>query len=158
GAAGDFEDLVDRLQVLDGLPGAAPLMMDVSRPAAGMSYTNATLGIETGLRAPGVDSAGWPTDVATPFQQQLQQILEAPEKQTTPTPASLAPPVYGRWHAQVPAGSGGSPGMPSLSAAGWFRDLNLDPRYRVAAALGTQIVQRDQEQLVAAAWEQVVQI
>ena len=37
----------------------------------------------------------------------------------------------------------------------WQHALNLDPRHRVTAALGTQVVQREQEQLMAAAWEQL---
>ena len=37
----------------------------------------------------------------------------------------------------------------------WPNELNLDPRQRVTAALGTQVVQREQEQLMAAAWEQL---
>ena len=36
----------------------------------------------------------------------------------------------------------------------WLRELNLDPRLRVAAAAGTRVVQERQEQLMARAWEQ----
>ena len=36
----------------------------------------------------------------------------------------------------------------------WLRELNLDPRLRVAAAAGTRVVQDRQEQLMARAWEQ----
>ena len=36
----------------------------------------------------------------------------------------------------------------------WLRELNLDPRLRVAAAVGTRVVQERQEQLMARAWEQ----
>jgi len=38
--------------------------------------------------------------------------------------------------------------------ATWLRALNLDPRYRVMAALGTEVVQRYQNALMASAWEQ----
>ena len=40
----------------------------------------------------------------------------------------------------------------------WLRELNVDPRYRAAAGLGTQVVQDQQEQLMTSAWEQVGQI
>src|SRR4029450_6614293 len=59
----------------------------------------------------------------------------------------LSPPLYGRWHAAVSTVEGGSPA--------WLRRLNLDPRYRAVAALGTRIVQEHQEDLMAAAWRQV---
>ena len=67
---------------------------------------------------------------------------------TRAPPDVLAPPVYG----QVQAGAS------ALPAAGgqpdWLRELNLDPRLRVAAAAGTRVVQERQEQLMARAWEQ----
>jgi hypothetical protein len=37
-------------------------------------------------------------------------------------------------------------------------ELNLDPRHRAVAALGTRIVQTQQEQLMASAWEQLGEI
>src|SRR3989442_8415883 len=40
----------------------------------------------------------------------------------------------------------------------WLDELNLDPRHRAVAALGTQVVQTEQEQLVASAWEQLGEI
>ena len=43
-------------------------------------------------------------------------------------------------------------------AANWFDELNLDPRWRSAAALGTQVIQQHQEALMASAWEQAAEI
>jgi hypothetical protein len=37
----------------------------------------------------------------------------------------------------------------------WFRELNLDPRTRVAAGLGAQVMRVNQEEIVHAAWQQV---
>jgi len=37
----------------------------------------------------------------------------------------------------------------------WLAELNLDPRNRVVAGLGTRCVQKDQEQLMQAAWAQL---
>lgn len=39
--------------------------------------------------------------------------------------------------------------------AEWFRELNLDPRARVAAGLGTECVRENQEDIANAAWVQV---
>jgi hypothetical protein len=65
----------------------------------------------------------------------------------------VGPPVYGG----TQAGTGAA-----LPAAGappqWLRDLNLDPRHRSAAGLGTQVVQSLQEQLVAGAWAQAAEL
>ncbi len=41
---------------------------------------------------------------------------------------------------------------------GWMRDLNLDPRNRAAAGLGVLFVQWHQEELMAAAWDQLGEI
>src|SRR5262249_34846218 len=37
----------------------------------------------------------------------------------------------------------------------WLDELNLDPRTRVAAGMGTRVIQDQQEQLMASAWEQL---
>ena len=57
------------------------------------------------------------------------------------------PPIYGRWQAAVLS--------VDRTAAGWVNDLNLDPRNRSGAGMGTQIVQQERTQLMASAWQQV---
>ncbi|MDR4473129.1 MAG: hypothetical protein MRJ92_10970 [Nitrospira sp.] len=39
----------------------------------------------------------------------------------------------------------------------WFRDLNLDPRHRIAAGIGTMVIRKEQESLMASAWDQLEQ-
>ena len=85
------------------------------------------------------------------FQQALREILNTPAAQEPASnePAMLGPPLYGQWYAKqqtVPVAEG----LPH-----WFRELNLDPRYRVAAGLGTSVVRYEQEQLMASAWDQL---
>lgn len=64
----------------------------------------------------------------------------------------IVPPIYGRWHSQtqrlVPA-----EGDPARER--WVQELNLDPRYRVAAGFGTGVIQKNQENYMEAAWQQV---
>jgi hypothetical protein len=64
----------------------------------------------------------------------------------------IVPPIYGRWHAHtqrlIPLD-----GDPARSR--WVQELNLDPRHRVAAGFGTQVVQQNQETYMEAAWQQV---
>ena len=46
-------------------------------------------------------------------------------------------------------------GEPVPNADNWLHELNLDPRFRVAAGFGTGVVQARQEELMAAAWDQI---
>jgi hypothetical protein len=62
----------------------------------------------------------------------------------------VAPPLYGRWHARRERLDLAASAQPI-----WFNALNADPRDRVPAGLGTQVVQAEQRQLMASAWEQV---
>jgi hypothetical protein len=69
----------------------------------------------------------------------------------------ITPPLYGRWHALTPkllTTPEGTP-LPDAEVHNWVHRLNLDPRYRVAAHFGTKVVQARQEELMAAAWEQL---
>ena len=75
----------------------------------------------------------------TAFQTAVQTFINQPAA-TADDPANpipndpvIAPPIYGRWHAAVQAWTGPPPD-------GSYA-LNLDPRNRVAAGMGTQVVQ-----------------
>jgi hypothetical protein len=59
--------------------------------------------------------------------------------------AGLPVPTWGDWHAP--------PGGPP-----WLDDLNDWPPHRLAAGLGAQAVRTNQEELMAAAWEQAGQV
>ena len=63
------------------------------------------------------------------------------------TTLHLTPPIYGRYY----------PGINRVdpSDTRWTDDLNLDPRRRAAAAMGTRYVQKHQEFLMARAWDQL---
>jgi hypothetical protein len=87
-------------------------------------------------------------------------------------PDDLPPPTYGSSQAEFigprPTGNEPTPlsgfdtttkqwfhgSLANGDGAVWLRTLNLDPRYRVMAALGTEVVQQYQEALMASAWEQ----
>ncbi|MEU5261523.1 hypothetical protein [Amycolatopsis sp. NPDC021455] len=69
----------------------------------------------------------------------------------------ITPPLYGRWHAlttRLLNDENGTPVSPEV-LRGWLHRLNLDPRFRIAAGLGTQVVRAHDEELMAAAWAQV---
>ncbi|MEU7005174.1 hypothetical protein [Streptomyces sp. NPDC046332] len=67
----------------------------------------------------------------------------------------VTPPLYGRWHAPASRLLTERDGSPIADNRNWVHRLNLDPRYRVAANLGAQVVQKRQEEFMAAAWSQI---
>ena len=148
GPGGDFASLASRIT-----PPAVPLdagkrSVDISAPGFGAAAApDVTLGFEGALRAQGEPPGDWPTGAQTPYEAQLRQAL-APVAGADPV---VAPPVYGRTQSgkDLPSGH---------DAPVWLGDLNLDPRMRAAAAAGAQVVQRDQEALVASAWDQLGEI
>ena len=92
------------------------------------------------------------SDPALPgrFAPRSTDVLNAPDQVPAATPL-LAPPRYGA--AYRPAATL-DPAVP----ARWYEQLNTDPAARVAAALGVQVVQREQETLVASAWDQAADL
>ena len=64
----------------------------------------------------------------------------------------VGPPVHG----QLPVGSRArASALGSADVPPWLSDLNLDPRQRVAAGLGAEVVRRNQEHYMEEAWRQV---
>jgi hypothetical protein len=93
--------------------------------------------------------------VAPNFITSLKSFIEASGKNklSPPKPDLLVvPPLYGRFHA-LQTQLDGQPGGPSNPP--WFFQLNSDPRNRVGAALGTALVQKEQQDLMASAWRQL---
>lgn len=156
GLAGDFESLARRLipKPLPATVGLRPLA--VSNPGWGMpklppDAPGAVLDLGGALQTPETSPRPWPDAARTSFQQALRDLLNPLAAQDTSSgePAVLAPPLYGQWYARqqtVPT-AGGPPH--------WFGELNLDPRYRVAAGLGTLVIRYEQESLMASAWDQL---
>jgi len=114
----------------------------------------------------------WAQPYPHPFQKDLASLLNLAESYRTQPAAQanaatgltgiagdvdpvVVPPLYGRWHAQTPRLLTRTDGTPLPNSANWVHELNLDPRHRVAAGLGTRVVQSKQEDLMAAAWKQV---
>lgn len=86
------------------------------------------------------------------FETRLRSLLNGTAEETLPV---LPPPLYGRWHAAQRSIPDPPPAPAPPRNRLWLGDLNLDPRYRVPAGLGAQIVREHQEQLMASAWNQV---
>jgi hypothetical protein len=148
--AGDFEVLVRRLRPYRLGPDIGTVPVDISDPGPDFADLGlpapALLPFEGALTSLELPQREWPPGVRELFGQRLEDLIEAPPGVDLTV---LRPPVYGGLQAgtpqQLPAAGGARP---------WLRELNLDPGWRAAAALGTRVVQRHQEQFVASAWEQ----
>jgi hypothetical protein len=162
GEGGDFESLLRLLQPRTAPSGLGTRPIDIRQPGFQLPSTlpngtpivyPETIEITGALRPLDTFPPTWPVEAAAAFQQALAAIVNAPGITEVSNPAAdplLAPPLYGRWHA---ARSTATPG-----ATPWFDELNLDPRYRCIAALGTRVIQEHQETLMAAAWEQAADL
>ena len=155
GPAGDFEELARRLVPFEcpATVGVAPMHVGHAGPelpelAAGSD--GAVLEMDGALRSIS-RASGRIQEVAAPLVKGLRAAVNAPDDHATggaddETPV-LGPPLYGGWHAgarRVPDGT-----------SGWLAELNLDPRTRAAAALGSDVVKAHQEEFVQEAWDQV---
>jgi hypothetical protein len=108
------------------------------------------LAAESALRALDSESTAWDPAERQAWSAAIAALLNLPKQRLEQPGASrtLAPPLYGQWYAATDA-------LDPASPPPWFQDLNADPRLRAASALGWQIVQNDQQQLLAGAWAQV---
>jgi hypothetical protein len=99
----------------------------------------------------------WAVPFPRPFQQRLATLVNLPDTyQQSGASADplIVPPIYGRWHAAVERLTASTASSPEERTR-WLNELNLDPRYRAAAGIGTTVVQKNQEEYMEAAWQQV---
>ena len=147
GEAGDFQSLAlaIRGRTVPDTFGSRPI--DLSTAGLGITATDdAQIRLGGALRALDADPVSW-SDPSLParFATALTTVLNTPDQFPADAPV-LAPPRYGAAYRPAPT--------LDPAVARWYEQLNLDPSARVAAALGVQVVQRDQETLVASAWDQ----
>jgi hypothetical protein len=92
-----------------------------------------------------------PPAVSTDFITGLKAFMEASGRADVSSELLVVPPLYGRW--QAAQSKLDAPGQTSNPP--WFFQLNSDPRNRVAASLGTNVVHARQQELMASAWRQL---
>jgi len=114
----------------------------------------------------------WATPYPQPFQSQLAAFVNlADSYQQSGTAANvdaaldvgirndsdplITPPIFGRWHALTERLLQERSGSDVPHRTNWVHDLNLDPRWRVAAGFGTTVIQKKQETYMEAAWDQI---
>jgi len=173
GMRGDFEYLVRLLEprVIDKRVGIRHINCRFPRYAFDNSVSvdelaegdtlKHSLGLEGALRSLQTESTKWPTTTADPFQSELASLLNLPNTYTdlgVPEEDSkplIVPPSYGAWHGARKEVVADVLNSEDPNNRDWFNELNLDPRHRMTAGLGTLVIQDQQEQLMASAWEQV---
>ena len=170
---GDFEYLVRLLKPRPADPKVGVRDVDVQEAGSGVggidaSALNNILRIGGALRVP-FDPLPqeikdeikkfdeWAVPFPRPFQQRLATLVNLPDTyQQSGASADplIVPPIYGRWHAAVERLAVSAASTPDERTR-WLNELNLDPRYRAAAGIGTTVVQKNQEAYMEAAWLQV---
>ncbi len=160
GEDADFESLARKLKGRPLPEGVGTRALDVSRPGAGLPALPAATSVQDTKAITWLDGALRPidsdklpardADATKTFQQTLTVLLDQPANLVMQGHADpvIAPPIYGGQHALAVKVDIGT--VPP-----WISELNLDPRTRVAAGLGTQVVQSRQEDYVARAWRQL---
>jgi hypothetical protein len=161
GPNGDFESLVRRLH-------GVPLPPGLGRRKLLLDYPM------TGLPAPEPDGADVELQVALrPPDERLDDIrplvgasyLDALRSRLTDAgydvsllasnpdapPPAVGPPVYG----QLAVGATATGANLATLAPPWVREINVDPRLRVAAGLGSEVVRQNQDRYLEEAWKQV---
>lgn len=165
GTGGDFESLVGLLKAREIPEHVGKRPMDITDPGfridedATPGDERIILGLEGALRTVEAKPDEWPNKTREPFQKVLRQILNAAwdiaTKENDNQDPIVGPPIYGCWQAARHRVELTATPPATLN---WLDDLNLDPRHRATAAIGTQVVQTQQEQLMASAWEQLGEI
>jgi len=167
GAHGDFETLVSMLSPIISKEDTGKLQMDIQDPGFNLQSiaSSKTIGVEGALKPPGMESDPFPNGTGDgAFQDKVKEILnlnvdytkedEIDSKDNVFYNAPLVddpmvvPHIYGYWHARI--NELGKPSNPQ-----WIDSLNLDPKNRGVAGLGTTVVQKHQENYMHRAWQQV---
>lgn len=155
GVMEDFQFLAEQLIPRTMDPKVGIRDMDVSEPGFGLD-TGANppiLGLEGALKSPFAVSTVFPLlpRHTKDFQVELQAALNFPDAYQKSTNNSEDPvvsaPIYGENHALQHT--------IDISNDGWLNALNRDPRNRVPAGFGTSVLQKNQEDYVTRAWQQV---
>jgi len=155
GPAGDFESLVKLLveRPKDDVPALTGRIVDAADAGEGLppARVGAPEASRFTLECPLVPLGSTRPELAfiADFVPALGRILRTGAAGAEPR---LLPPFYAGPH----VGLAGPPAEGVMPA--WLFELNLDPRFRVPAALGGDVVRRSQQRLVDSAWDQAGEI
>ena len=155
--AGDFEALCERLKPATASAKLGMRPVDVTKPGLAVRWPHSPMTIDLigALVDPGLNSDAAPAGnpaFATVVVPILNDVLARADD--NPEGAGYDPlrddpvvglPFYGSWPANAT----------SVPRSGWAREANIRTDRRIAAGLGAKVVRRKQEELMAAAWDQL---
>lgn len=161
--SGDFENMVKNLEPieLENSKGGRP--MDIQNTGVNISTSFSTeVKLEGALQPLDYTSMPWPsiseddssvsdTDYISDLLDVVNIDFEYNNTGTVDDPI-VSPPKYGQWlrrQKQV---------ISTSTSQKWFKDININPAYRSVAALGTKVVQRNQENYMERAWNQIGEV
>lgn len=156
----DFESLARLLQpAATAASGSRLLQVNTPLVAAGSGAASYTLPLPGVLEPLGTVAPKVPDAIARDLYQALRPGFVPGLVGSGGRPV-VAPPLYGRAYLDTPDPGLADPANPAgVDPFGsWLGQVNLDPRYRVVAGLGSQLVQERQEEYVERAWAQVQDI
>lgn len=96
------------------------------------------LNLEEDLKETELLSSGNNFTINPHFEEESESIYDDP---------IITPPIYGKWHALQNR-------VDPEKKDQWVNQLNLDPRNRIAAGLGAEVVRKNQEEYMDRAWGQ----
>jgi hypothetical protein len=171
GANGDFESLARLLEAVVMDPELGKRDMFIADAGYGLEDTTPStdvLGIEGALKPPSFVSDAWDTTASNAYREHLRKLLNLSVDQNDEDADSIAahpfytssigddpivtPEIYGRWHSLATRLQNDASNRP------WVNTLNLDPRNRAAAGLGSSVIRKNQEAYMRRAWKQVEQV
>ena len=107
----------------------------------------------------------WDNPFPHPFETGMARLINLADDYARNVPSAVNPdgdpdpvitsPLYGRWHALTNRVLEAPDGTILPDDQNWIHRLNLDPRFRVAAGLGTEVVQENDEKYMNGAWQQI---
>ena len=160
GPDGDFESLVRQLHGEPLPPGLGTRRLWLSYPMSGLpepASSGTALELQVALRPPGSTLDDVQPLVGTSYLDALRsRLVDAGYDVSLLTakagsPPAVGPPVYG----QLAVGETATAANLNTSAPPWLRSINLDPRLRIAAGLGSEVARQSRDRYLEEAWRQV---
>jgi len=185
GDKGDFEYLVRLLRPLPVDPHVGTRVMDVGDPGSNLPPINnpalgGVLRLGGALEVPDADLSAadlaarqafetWDQPYSDPFQKALAAFINLPDDYAAQTAAAanaasglstdpdplITAPLYGQWHALTQRLLTNRDNTPAPNPTNWVHRLNLDPRFRVPAAIGASVIETNAEAYMNDAWQQI---
>ena len=166
--SGDFESLARRLKTpsaYKGTPladalgkvGTAPMSVDRVLngtqvvPLETMEGALIPINYQPGTKPNDTQAKSLMAIVNTPAGQAANPVTDAGLNHDSAR-LEVKPQVVGGWHAKQQSV------QLSEQSKNWLADLNLSPRYRGAAGYGAEVVRKNQDDYVDAAWDQIGEI